>query len=131
MPKSVNKVILMGYLGKNPDIKGEQSPKASLSLATTEWIRLSKTPGDEFTEQTTWHRVQVWGKAVEKARSLQKGDFIYVEGKLEAYNYEDEVGRKQTLIYVKAWDVIPCITGPKKQPVQSGALPQSEEEAPF
>lgn len=131
MPKSVNRVTLMGYLGKDPEIRGDQTPRASFTLATTEWVKLSKTHGDEFSEHTTWHRIQVLGRAVEKVKSLQKGDFIYLEGRLDAYNYEDEQGRKQSLIYVKAWEIIPCIAQKKQSQQTSRQTNYENGEVPF
>ena len=110
MPKSVNRITLMGHVGKDPEIREGDNARAVIALATTEWHKLPNTGKDEFKENTTWHRIYAWGNLVEKSRQISKGDFIYVEGKLESYSYEDDAGKKNTMIYVKARELIPCIS---------------------
>lgn len=115
LPKSVNKVFLMGHLGRDPEIKDNPSARAVITLATTEWQKIQNGNKEEFKENTTWHRIYCWGRLVEKAQAMKKGDFCYIEGKLEAYTYENDQGQKNTLIYVKAWDIIPMALQKKEK----------------
>lgn len=131
MPKSVNKVTLMGHLGKDPELKENPAPRAVIVMATTDYQKVQGKE-NEFTENTTWHRVYVWGRAVEKCKQLKKGDFVYVDGKIENWSYEDDGGKKQTMTYVKAWDMIPLTPQPKKGAPAPTEKPQtSNREVPF
>lgn len=89
---SVNKVILLGNLGQDPELRntaGGQSV-ANFSLATNErW----KDKDGEKQERTEWHRVVLWGKVAEIAGEyLSKGDTVYVEGKLQTRKWTDKEG---------------------------------------
>ena len=94
----VNKVILMGYLGRNPEVSSTQSgtTRCVLAISTS---RKSKTGEDV----TSWHRVTAWGKTAEViAHYFSKGMMIYVEGELVYGQYEKD-GQKHytTDIYVR------------------------------
>ncbi|MCQ2295954.1 MAG: single-stranded DNA-binding protein [Bacteroidales bacterium] len=106
----VNKVILIGNLGKNPDVvafpqdrRDETSnvvKKASFPLATTEYRR---TRDGEKVEQTEWHNVVCWRTLAEIAEKiLRKGTQIYVEGKLQTRSWEDREGNKRYITEVVA-----------------------------
>jgi len=91
----VNKVILVGHLGANPEVRytaGGQAV-ANLRLATTErWVNKN----GERTEQTEWHRVVAWGKLAEIcSQYLTKGKQIYVEGKIRTRQWQDQQGQKR------------------------------------
>lgn len=100
MSGSLNKVILIGNLGKDPELKMTQSgtPLCRFSMATTEtW----KNPQGEKQSKTEWHNITVWGKLAEIAEKyLSKGKQVMVEGKIEYQTYkgEDGVERKATNI---------------------------------
>ena len=83
MARGVNKVILVGNLGRDPEIKYTQSnvPLATFRVATTEnW----KDQNGEWQERTEWHRVVIRGKLAEVVKQyLHKGSKVYVEGQLE------------------------------------------------
>lgn len=91
----VNKVILIGNLGADPEVRYTASGQAvaNLRLATTErWVNKS----GERTEQTEWHRVVAWGKLAETCgQYLQKGKQIYVEGKIRTRQWQDQTGQKR------------------------------------
>lgn len=91
---SVNKVILIGRLGKDPDLRFSQggTAKASFSMATTEkW-----TKDGEKQERTEWHRIVAWGKLAEICGEyLRKGSLIYLEGKLQTRQWEDKEDNKR------------------------------------
>lgn len=89
---SLNKVMLIGHLGKDPEIISfdNGTKKMSVSLATTERYR---DRNGEWAEQTDWHNLVAWGNIpldiAEKRRNYVKGDFMYVEGRLKTRQYVD------------------------------------------
>lgn len=91
---SVNKVILVGRLGQEPDMRSTTNGQqvCSLSIATSEtWIK----DGNKQ-EKTEWHRVILWGSLAENARKyLKKGRLVYIEGKLQTRFWEDQQGQKR------------------------------------
>ena len=94
---SVNKVILIGNLGKDPEIRYTQAgdPIAKFSLATNEsWTDKS----GQKQERTAWHQIEVFGKAAQVARDyLTKGRPVYVEGSIRYDEWQDkETGAKRT-----------------------------------
>jgi len=91
---SVNKVILIGNLGQDPELKYTPSgvPVCSFSLATTE--KWSDKDGNKV-EKTEWHKIKVWRKQAEiAAEYLKKGSPIYVEGRLETRSWEQDGQKK-------------------------------------
>ena len=102
---SINKVILIGNLGRDPELRYTQSGQAvaNFSLATTD--RFSNREG-ERQERTEWHRVTVWGKTAENcAQYLNKGRSVYVEGRLQTREWEDKEGQKRRTTEVIAQTV--------------------------
>lgn len=95
MAGSVNKVILIGRLGTDPEIRytGSGSAVANLSLATSENWK-NKDGGKE--ERTEWHRVVAWGKLAELAgQYLSKGRQVYIEGRIQTRSWDDKDGQKR------------------------------------
>ena len=92
---SVNKVILVGNLGRDAELRYTPggSPVATLNLATTEvW----NDKAGQRQEKTEWHRVVVWGKTAESLNEyLTKGKQIYVEGRLQTRQWDDKDGNKR------------------------------------
>lgn len=99
---SVNKVILIGNLGADPEVKYTQEgvPVANFSLATSEtWNNREGTRQ----ERTEWHRVVVWRKLAEIAgKYLHKGGKVYIEGKLQTRSWDDQNGQKRYMTEVVA-----------------------------
>jgi single-strand DNA-binding protein len=97
MAGSVNKVILIGNLGADPDIRRMQDgrPIVNLSLATSETWR-DRNTGDRR-ERTEWHRVVIFSEGLAKIAEqyLKKGSKIYVEGQLQTRSWEDQSGQKR------------------------------------
>lgn len=92
---SVNKAILIGNLGKDPELKFTQSGKAvvNFSLATSE--RWSDQSGEKK-ESTTWHNIVAWGKQAEVMNEyLKKGSQVYIEGRIDNRSYDDKDGNKK------------------------------------
>lgn len=97
---SFNKIIIVGYLGRDPEMRYTPQGTAvcNFSVATTE------KKGDD--EITTWFRVQVWGKQAENVNQyLSKGSQVYVDGRLKQDEYTDKEGNKRTTLEVNASDV--------------------------
>ena len=91
---SVNKVILVGRLGQDPEIRSTTIGQnvCTLSIATTE----SFIKEGNKQEKTEWHRVVLWGKLAEIAHKfLKKGRLVYIEGKLQTRSWQDQQGQKR------------------------------------
>lgn len=88
MARNINKVTLIGNVGRDPDIQATASGKkvAHLSLATSRRIPRN---GDEVEERTEWHRLTLWDRLAELAGEyVRKGDRLYVEGRIEYGSFE-------------------------------------------
>ena len=88
---SVNKVILLGTLGRDPEVRfsANQLPIASLSLATSSFRRSAES--QDRIEETEWHRVTLFGRQAEIAQQyLRKGSRAYIEGRLRTRKYEKD-----------------------------------------
>lgn len=90
----INKVILVGHLGKDPEVRHLDGgvSVASFPLATSE----TYTKDGKKVEQTEWHNVVMWrGLADIASKYLQKGKLVYIEGKLRTRSFEDKEGNKK------------------------------------
>jgi single-strand DNA-binding protein len=98
---SFNKITIVGYLGRDPDIRYTPAGDAvcTFSVATTE----KKKDG---TDETTWFRITTWRRQAEVANQyLTKGKQVYIEGRLKAQEYTDRDGNKRTSLEVTATDM--------------------------
>ena len=99
---SVNKAIIVGNLGKDPEVRFTQSGRAMarFSVATTEsWM--DKENGRQ--ERTDWHNVVVWGKQAESCgQYLAKGRQVYIEGSIRSRSYDDKEGNKRYITEIVA-----------------------------
>ena len=96
MSSSVNRVILVGRLGKDPELKYTPSgaPVAKFSLATDE---VFKDRSGEQQKRTEWHNIVAWNKLAEICgQYLTKGKLIYIEGSIRSRQWEDQAGNKRT-----------------------------------
>ena len=130
---SVNKVILLGRVGRDPDVRyvAQNQPVASFTLATTE-RGYTNANGVQVPERTEWHNIVMWGKNAEVAeRYIRKGTQIYLEGRLRTRAWEDrnQVKRYTTEIYVDTFELLarPVNSAPAQQP----AAPNDGGKAPF
>lgn len=131
----INKVILLGNLGKDPEIMDFENgvKKASFSLATNEvYIDRNTSEKKKITE---WHNVVLWRRQAEVAEKyLHKGDLIYLEGKIKNRSYEDKEGQTRyiTEIYVDNFQMLGG-KGSEGRPSGEGAIQtetvQKREEA--
>lgn len=102
---TVNKVILIGRLGADPQLKYTPSGKANVTfnLATNAYW---KDQDGNQQEKTDWHRIVAWDKLAEvMGEWLKKGSFIYIEGRLQTRSYEDTNGVKRYITEVVATDL--------------------------
>ena len=102
MSRGVNKVILIGNLGSDPEVKFTPSgvPVTNFNLATSEtWTDKS----GERQERTEWHRLVLWRRLAEIAgQYLKKGGKIYVEGKLQTRSWDDQSGQKRYWMHIRS-----------------------------
>jgi single-strand DNA-binding protein len=105
MARGVNKVILVGRLGRDPEVRYTANGAAvtKFSLATSEAV---KNPEGNWDERTEWHRVVAFDKLAERCGSfLSKGRLVYVEGKLRTNQWEDAQGVKHYTTEIVARDI--------------------------
>jgi single-strand DNA-binding protein len=105
MSGSVNKVILIGRLGKDPEVKYTPSgaPVAKFSLATDE---VFKDRSGEQQKRTEWHNIVAWNKLAEICGEyLTKGKQVYIEGSIRSRQWEDQAGNKRTAYDIVARDM--------------------------
>lgn len=131
---SLNKVMLLGNLGADPEVRYMQNgnPVANFSVATTEKWK-DKQSGEQK-EKTEWHRVVVFGQAGETiAEWFRKGDTIFVEGKLQTRKWEDKDGveRYTTEVILERFSFAGQASGGKgSKPAASNKPRQQEESKP-
>ena len=124
MANGINKVILIGNLGKDPDIQRLESgvKKASFSLATTE---VYKNKEGAKTEHTEWHYIVLWRNLAEVAENyLKKGSQVYIEGRIRKREYEDKEGQKKVSFEING-DVLQMLGGGPRHDSGSSHEPQS------
>src|ERR1044071_9344277 len=103
--RSVNKVILLGNLGKDAETKFTPSGIARTTLAIATSRRWKDQQTGEFKEVTDWHNVVMW-RAENLANYLLKGKQVYVEGRLQSRSWEDKDGQKRYITEVVADELI-------------------------
>ena len=109
----INKVILVGNLGRDPEVRTSQggTPVGTLNVATSENV---KDRDGNWTEHTEWHRVVCFGRTAENAgRFLEKGRRVYVEGRLRTNKWKDKDGVDRYTTEILA-DVVKFLDGGKK-----------------
>ena len=128
---SVNRVHLIGNLGKDPEVRqvGSQA-KVSFPLATSEtYLR-----DGQKQERTEWHNIVVWGKQAESCgQYLIKGRQVYVEGSIRYRSYDDKEGNKRYITEVVADRVQFLGSGGegRREPLFSGGDKAGEDDIPF
>lgn len=133
----VNKVLLVGNVGRDPEVRSTQSgqPVANFSVATTR--RWSDKNGQKQ-EQTEWHSCQAWGKTAELiGQYVTKGRQIYVEGRLQTRSWDDRNnGEKKykTEIVVESWHLLgrdPTAQGAGGREEDAGPAVDDDDDIPF
>jgi single-strand DNA-binding protein len=156
--KSVNKVILVGHLGKDPEVKytPQGTPVAKFSLATNERF---KDKDGNWQDRTEWHNIVLWQRLAEIAGEyLKKGRQVYIEGRLQTHSWDDkQTGQKKYMTEVVGQDIVllggrgeggdyaggsrgaAASSGgnnfdqstPQAEPAPAGAGPITDEDIPF
>ncbi len=115
---SLNKVILIGRLGKDPEITSFESGnrKMSVTLATTERYR---DRDNNWVDQTEWHNLIAWGNLAndiaDKRRNYAKGDMMYVEGRLRTRQYTDNQGINRYVTEIQVDKMMQLVAGRMQQ----------------
>ena len=139
---SVNKAILIGNLGADPELRYTPSGRAvaTFRLATTErWVGQN----GESNERTIWHNIVVWGKQAETAKEyLKKGRQVYVEGRIVNRSYDDKEGNKRYVSEIVAQNIrflgtradaaaepVPEPAAQETQPAEASAA--NDDDLPF
>jgi len=128
---SLNKVILIGNLGRDPEVRYTQNGTAvaNFTLATNDvWT----DKGGERQERTEWHRIVVWGKQAEIVREhLAKGKQVYVEGSIQTRQWDDREGNKRTTTEIRAQRFLMLGRAEPGEPrMTSAAPPESVSDEP-
>ncbi len=132
---SVNKVILIGNVGKDPDVRYLENNVrvANFPLATTE-RGYTMSNGTQVPDRTEWHTIVVWRGLAEVAEKyVRKGARLYIEGKIKSRTYEDKAGNRRYITEIYA-DDMQILTRPQvqegQQPVQNQAQVANQYTAP-
>ena len=134
MSRGLNKVMIIGHLGRDPEMRYTPSGKAvtSFSVGVT---RTWNASDGERREETEWFNVVAWGNLAEICKQyLTKGQHVYVEGRLQTRRWEDQEGKKHSSVEVVANEMI--ILGDRSRPsgeaaAAAGETGGEEEEFPF
>lgn len=128
----VNKVILLGNLGADPEWKAMQSGDGVLKLRVATNTRYKDAQG-EWKDRTEWHNVDVWGKRGEAlSRLLSKGEPVYIEGELQTRSTDGQNGEKKYFTSVRANEVV--LLGGRREDQQQQApqgYPSQNQPAPY
>ncbi len=131
MSRSLNKVLLIGRLGRDPEMRYTPSgrPVTTFSMATTRsW---TNHDGERRTE-TEWFNIVAWGNLAEICKQyLQKGQQVYVEGRLQTRHWEDNEGNKRTSTEIVAQEMIMLGDGHGSRRKNGNPSETKEDEFPF
>lgn len=114
----LNKIMILGNVGKDPEIRytANGSAQATFSVAAN---RNYQKPDGEWEKETEWFTVVTWNKLAERmAQAVQRGDRVYVEGRLHTRSWDGQDGKRQYRTEVVADKVLP--QGRRQQPVMAG-----------
>src|SRR5205814_3216184 len=106
MARGLNKVLLIGNLGKDPEMKytPQGKPMTTFSVAVS---RRRQTPDGEWKEETEWFRIVAWEKLAEQCNEyLRKGSKVYIEGRLKTREYQGQDGQPRQIVEVVAYEML-------------------------
>ncbi len=131
MSRGLNKVMIIGNLGREPEMRYTPSgrPVTTFSVATS---RTWNTSEGEKHVETEWFNVVAWSNLAEICKQyLTKGQQVYIEGRLQTRHWDDQEGNKHTSVEIVANEMI--ILGERREPGEAAAEPDlaEEEEFPF
>ncbi len=129
MSRSLNKVMIIGYLGREPEMRYTSSGKAVTTFSVATNRTWSSSSGERH-EETEWFTVVAWGNLAEICKQhLNKGSQVFIEGRLQTRRWEDNEGKKHAAVEVVANEMIQL--GEKKESGAPAAYPSVDEEYPF
>ena len=129
MSRSLNKMMIIGYLGRDPEMRYTSSGKAVTTFSVATNRTWSSSSGERH-EETEWFTVVAWGTLAEICKQhLAKGSQVYVEGRLQTRRWEDTEGKKHAAVEIVASEMIQL--GEKKEFAAPVNIRPSEEEYPF
>ena len=117
--RSVNKVILVGHLGKDAETKFTPSGQARSTFTLATNRRWKDQQSGEWKEETDWHNIVLW-RSENLANYLQKGKQVYVEGRLQTRSWEDKDGQKRYTTEVVCEDLVLLSGGGRGDPAGGG-----------
>ncbi len=131
MSRGLNKVLIIGNLGRDPEMRYTPSgkPVTTFSVATT---RTWSTSEGEKREETEWFNIVAWSSLAEICKQyLTKGQQVYIEGRLQTRHWDDQEGNKHTSVEIVANEMI--ILSERRETGEASAdlAPSEEEEFPF
>ena len=127
---TLNKMMIIGNLGADPELRYTPSGKAVTNLRVAVNDR-SRGPDGEWVEDTLWIRVEVWEQQAERlAEQLRKGNKIYAEGQLRAREYEGNDGQKRTSLELRFARVVNLERRPREEGAEGGSHGSSYGDAP-
>lgn len=138
MSKAINKVILVGNLGADPELRytGSGTAVCNMRLATTESY---KNAEDEYVDKTEWHSIVAWSRLAEICGEyLKKGSQVYFEGSLQTRSYDDKDGNTKWVTEIKAKEMMMlgnkgggggALSAPKSAPASDGF--EDDSDLPF
>lgn len=126
----VNKAILVGNLGKDPEVKTlENGTKvATFSLATSESY---KDKNDTWQTLTEWHNIVAWRGLADKAEKLSKGTMVYIEGKITHRKYNDKDGVERMITDIVANTIVSTVKSSSSSSSSDVPPPPTESPIPF
>jgi len=127
---SVNKAIIVGNLGRDPEIRYAGESGAAIANIVVATSRRYKDSQGEVQEETEWHRVVVFGKTAEAANQyLRKGSSVYVEGYLRTHKYTDKEGIERYVTEIIG-QTVQFLSSPKNASDSQGQAAEASAQAP-
>lgn len=139
MSRGLNKVMIIGHLGRDPEMRYTPSHRAVTNFNVASSRSWKTADGERHTE-TEWFNVVAWGNLAEICHEyLAKGQQVYIEGRLQTRKWEDDEGNKRTTVEIHANEMIMLGRSKKKEAAgmeeedleQDDYLEESEDEFPF
>ena len=128
--RSLNKVLLLGNLGRDPEVRYTASGKAVATFTIATSQRWKDQDGNDQ-ERTEWHRVVAWGRLGEVCGEyLSKGKQVFIEGRIQTREWEDQDGNKRTTVEIIANDMIMLGGGNYSQDRQGESAQRRQGPAP-
>ncbi|HFC46692.1 MAG TPA: single-stranded DNA-binding protein [Dissulfuribacter thermophilus] len=132
MARGVNKVILVGRLGADPEIRYTQAGTAVANFRIATNNRVKR--GEEWVDEPEWHRIVAWDRLAETcSQYLKKGMLVYIEGQLRTRSWEDQDGNRRwtTEIHARDMQMLESKGASESQESELEPPPVEEDDVPF